>query len=183
MAIGCCLLLWHGLLLLLWPWLLLQLLHCSLLQCYCLLLQCSLLLAQRSLLLLPLAKCFNQMTENFWLHWPSLHWLLLLLSRWDWRCLWLWLLPRHGAVGGGCCPAMDAVATATAPVGFCGAVYKPRRSASGTGGARFFMGTHFGCWPTGCSSAAAGHTSIATGCTLTLGPHCLHPQPSGQWHC
>ena len=43
MAIGCCLLLRHGLRLLLWPWLLLQLLHCSLLQCYCLLLQCNLL--------------------------------------------------------------------------------------------------------------------------------------------
>ena len=57
---------WHGLLLLLllWPWLLLQLLHCSLMQCYCLLLQCSLLLVQCSLLLLPLAKCFSQMTEN-----------------------------------------------------------------------------------------------------------------------
>ena len=64
--------------LLLWPWLVLQLLRCSRLQCYCLLLQCSLLLAQRSLLLLPLAKCFNQLTENFWLPWPLLHWLLLL---------------------------------------------------------------------------------------------------------
>ena len=72
-------LLWHGLRPLLWPWVLLQLLHCSLLQCYCLLLQCSLLLAQRSLLLLlPLAKCFSQLTENLWLHWPLLHWLRLL---------------------------------------------------------------------------------------------------------
>ena len=78
MAIGCCLLLWHGLRLLLWPWLLLQLLHCSLLQCYCLLLQRSLLLAQRSLLLLPLAKCCNPLTENFWRSWPLLQWLLLL---------------------------------------------------------------------------------------------------------
>ena len=76
----CCLLLWHGLLLLLlWPWLLLQLLHCNLLQRYCLLLQCTLPLAQCSLMRLPLAKCFNQMTANFWLRWPSLHWLLLLL--------------------------------------------------------------------------------------------------------
>ena len=81
MAIGCCLLLWHGLLLLLWPWLLLQLLRCSLLQCYCRRLQCSLLRVQCSLLLLPLAKCFSQMTGNLWLHWPSLHWLRLLLSR------------------------------------------------------------------------------------------------------
>ena len=52
-----------------------------------------------------------------------------------------------GAVSSGGCLAMGAAATATAPVVFCGAVRKPRASASGTGGARFFMGTHCGCWP------------------------------------
>ena len=93
MAIGCCLLLWHGLRLLLWPWLLLQLLRCSLLQCYCLLRQCRLLLLQRSLLLLPLAKRLNQSTE----HWPLLHWLLLLQLRWVWRRLWHCLC--HGCCG------------------------------------------------------------------------------------
>ena len=51
----CSLLGWHGLLLLLWPWRYLQLLHCSLLQCYCLWLQRGLLLLQCSLLALPLA--------------------------------------------------------------------------------------------------------------------------------
>ena len=103
------LLLWH-VLMLLWPWLLVQLLHCSLVQCYFLLLQGSLLLAQRSALLLALAKCFKQLTENLWLHWPLLHWLLLLHQRWVWRWPWLWpfhppgrcgleVLPRHGCCG------------------------------------------------------------------------------------
>ena len=63
---------------------LLNLLHCEVLQCHCRLLQCSLLLPQRSLLLLPLAKCFSQVTENRWLPWPFLHWLLLLLLPWSW---------------------------------------------------------------------------------------------------